>query len=665
MIAIIPVLFVDDNRELSNIFQFYLEETGLFSVHVCLDGLEALEYIKDHEVEAVISDYDMPDMDGITLLRHIRAESPRLPFIMLTGNDSKETAIAALNSGADFYQNKAEDLEIQVLDLSHKITILVERAKAEDATRRKDEILKTIGATAQRLLQGSSFFTEMVVTLREICEVTGAVGAFIGDPGMFPDDPPGEHHNLITWWRDEPAALSRSVLADLTKSLLRNNEDEDDGTIIALTINDAVPEVLAAFNRAGITRMVLIPVTAGNERWGYFSLMYDGQTGLFSEPELHAFRMTAELAGAARYRAYMEEYFKNPVEKSLVGVFLIRNNRFIYINPRFSTIFGYSRGEILRSRSLPGLFDPHDSIRVREILEKITAGERDADHIEIEGRHRDGSRIFLELYVTIFRHNGNSCLIGNCLDITSRKEAEEKVRTGEELLKKNMMRSLREKETLLREIHHRVKNNMQIISSLLRLSDFKSGNPQVHDIIRDCRNRIYSMTAIHEKFYETDDLAAVSLGSYVRDIANRIITEFEMENELIEYEVISETPVYVDIGTGIPVGLMMNELITNSIKHAFPEDGKGRISISINPDGEDCVIIYSDTGIGLPSDFDTNKRDSLGIDLIRNLTTQIQGIVEFGSGTGMRCMIRFPLDQGCKTGFVPPEGETCQKKSGY
>jgi len=154
VIAIIPVLFVDDNRELSNIFQFYLEETGLFTVHVCLDGLEALEWVHGHEVEAVISDYDMPDMDGITLLRHIRAEYPGLPFIMLTGNDSKETAIEALNSGADFYQNKAEDLEIQVLDISHKITVLVERARAEAATRRKDEILKTIGATAQRLLQG-------------------------------------------------------------------------------------------------------------------------------------------------------------------------------------------------------------------------------------------------------------------------------------------------------------------------------------------------------------------------------------------------------------------------------------------------------------------------------------------------------------------------------
>lgn len=187
MVAIIPVLFVDDNRELANIFQFYLEETGLFTVHVCLDGEDALEYLGQHDVQAVISDFDMPDMDGIALIQNIRAQYPHLPFIMLTGNDSKETAIAALNAGADFYQNKEEDLEIQVLDLSHKLTILVEKARAEDAIRRKDLTFEVIGGNAGRLLKEKNFNDEMLTTLRKLGRVTGAVGAWIGHmPGDVP-----------------------------------------------------------------------------------------------------------------------------------------------------------------------------------------------------------------------------------------------------------------------------------------------------------------------------------------------------------------------------------------------------------------------------------------------------------------------------------------------
>lgn len=187
MVIIIPVLFVDDNRELANIFQFYLEETGLFTVHACFDGEDALEYLGQHDIQAVISDFDMPDMDGIALLQNIRARYPHLPFIMLTGNDSKETAIAALNAGADFYQNKGEDLEIQVLDLSHKLTILVEKARAEATIRRKDLTFEAIDGNDGRLLKEENFHDEMLPSLSELGRVAGAVGACTGHmPGDVP-----------------------------------------------------------------------------------------------------------------------------------------------------------------------------------------------------------------------------------------------------------------------------------------------------------------------------------------------------------------------------------------------------------------------------------------------------------------------------------------------
>ena len=646
MVAIIPVLFVDDNRELSNIFQFYLEETGLFTVHVCLDGQDALDYLDHHDIQVVISDFDMPDMDGITLLRHIREKFPNLPFIMLTGNDSKETAIEALNAGADFYQNKAEDLEIQVLDLSHKITILVEKARAEAAIQRKDLILEVIGRTAGRLLKGENFFAEMKTTLGELGQVTGAAGAFIGNPCIHREESAAEGPDLITWWHDDEGEGTTGSLRSLFADLLRAmGLDHEDSPYILINSDDSAPSEQEALKNLGISSAVLLPVSTGDERWGYLALFYTESKKYLAHPELYAYTMLTELAGAARYRAYMEDYFKNPVEKSLVGVFLIRNNRFLYINPRFSTIFGYSRAEIIRTKSLPGLFEMPDAEKVRETLEQIMSGWREHAHLEVTALTRDGSRVQLELYVTMFRCNGSLCLIGNCLDITQRKEAEEKVRAQEDLLKQNMMSSLMEKETLLREIHHRVKNNMQIIASLLRLTDFQSGNPEVHDVIRDCRNRIFSMASIHEKLYQTDDLAQVPLGSYIRDIGNRIILEFEMEDGQIHYSVDENQPVFVDISTGIPIGLIMNELITNSIKHAFPDTGNGTIQVQIgrDRDGQSGMIRYHDSGRGLPDGFDPDNQTTLGVELIRNLTTQIQGTVTFESGSGMTCTLTFPL----------------------
>ena len=648
MVTIIPVLFVDDNRELSNIFQFYLEETGQFTVHVCLDGEDALRYIADHPIEAVISDFDMPDMDGVTLLRHIRSRYPRLPFIMLTGNDSKETAIEALNAGADFYQNKAEDLEIQVLDLSHKIRILVEKAQAEAAIQRKDKILEVISRTAGRLLQGSSFFSEMETTLKEIVQVTGAIGAFIGNPANSGEEYPGDPPRLVVWWNHEhdvPGGAEGKTFPDLLAnlSLMVPSHYEDTPGLVLFSTETASPDEQIALTRLGVTSSVFLPVFAGSDQWGYLSLLYAGHPRHLSEPEVYALTMMAELAGAARYRAYMEEYFKNPVEKSLVGVFLIRNNRFIYVNPRFSVTFGISREEMIRAKSLPGLIDEPERTMVRDVIDEISFGKTESGHLEVSATHRNGSKKFLELYMTVFRCNGPSVIIGNCLDNTPRKEAEEQVRIGEERLKQNMMKSLQEKETLLREIHHRVKNNMQIIASLLRLSGFQSDNPEVHDIIRDCRNRIFSMAAIHEKLYQTAELTAVPLGDYIHDIGSRVINEFELNNGQISFEVHEDRPVLVDINTGIPIGLMVNELITNSIKHAFPENRHGQIQVDIGISGTTCQIRYHDNGVGLPPGFTPDTLDSLGMELIRNLTTQIEGTISLSSDDGMVCLITFPV----------------------
>lgn len=305
MVFIIPVLLVDDNRELLNIFQFYLEETGLFKVHICLSGQDALLYLKDNEIQAVISDLDMPDMDGIVLLCKIKESYPDLPFIMLTSNDCRETAALALNTGADFYQNKAENLDIQVIDLTHKIIILVEKAKAEAALKSSDLVLDIIVRAAGRLLKGEELGAVMALALEELGLLTGATGAFIGDPFHQMEGPDGRP-GIICWWDEENEKNDENeevqkvrtfdIFADLTRAA--GTKDEEDAGIF-ISRDNASMEELSALSSLGVSCALLIPAMIPDERPGYLALFFTGQRAPPSGYELNAYSAFAKLARAA------------------------------------------------------------------------------------------------------------------------------------------------------------------------------------------------------------------------------------------------------------------------------------------------------------------------------------------------------------------------------
>ncbi len=759
----IPVLFIDDNKELCTLFQIYLEESGEFSVHTCDNGEEALSYLKDHQVMAVISDYDMPEMNGIDLLRQLRSIHPRLPFIMLTGNDSKDTVIAALNAGADFYQNKADDFEVQVLDLSHKIRILSSRHLAEESARIKDGILAAISYAAERLLRGSGWQEDIEEVLGHLGRATDASSVFVVGKG---DDSSPDIIDPVIWMQNTSPGITEAFdqirawwqEPERAKRLLANQE-----------VMVSLPSSTEGSKSNISGTILLIPVFLDSEWWGVLGITDRDSNRVFSPEEVGALRMAARVIGSARYRMYIEEIFRNPVEESLVGVFIMQNDRFLYVNPKFCEIFGYSREEIRSFKPPLPIIDPDSHDEIIDVVRDITEKKISFKHFEIAGVRKEGKIICLEIYLTTLSGDNAGCLIGNvmdvsdqhrarkalaesekrfrslfsnirdlvilhripaegseiieindsvcetldfsredllsltlpalaprehelgkvishceaaatvgrasvqtCLlksdtnpipvdlvthrimmegravllsvarDITERIKAEAKIRTGEELLKRNMLVSLHEKETLLREIHHRVKNNMQIIVSLLKLQDFKVEDPKVHEIIRDCRSRIYSMAVIHEKLYQTDELTSIRLDEYISDLADQIIHEFDGGEERINFVLQSDYPVLVDIGTGIPLGLIMNELITNSMKYAFDPDQTGEISVILNRDGESLIITVSDTGRGLPEGFTGEESSTLGTELIRGLAFQLDGTVSWKNDHGAICTLTIP-----------------------
>jgi len=220
---------------------------------------------------------------------------------------------------------------------------------------------------------------------------------------------------------------------------------------------------------------------------------------------------------------------------------------------------------------------------------------------------------------------------GTVQDITKRKRAEEKIKA-----------SLKEKEILLQEIHHRVKNNMQIISSLLHLQASGVGDERVTDALMECRGRVQAMAFVHETLYGSDTLADIDFKTYISKVTNQIFQTFKTSMDRIKLEVDAE-----DIKLGIeqasPLGLITNELLTNSLKYAFPENRSGEIVIRIRAVEQDSIeFIFSDNGIGIPGDMDWRNTDSLGLRLIILLAEdQLDGTLSLDRGKGTHFTIRF------------------------
>jgi two-component sensor histidine kinase len=205
--------------------------------------------------------------------------------------------------------------------------------------------------------------------------------------------------------------------------------------------------------------------------------------------------------------------------------------------------------------------------------------------------------------------------------------------------------SLAEKETMLREIHHRVKNNLQIISSLLSLQINKITDPRTIEALKDSQTRVLSMALVHEHLYKGDDFSRIDLRDYIHALGTKLFQSYRHSTESIKLELdISE--IYVDINTAIPLGLIINELITNSLKYAFKERKEGELSITATEDNQFLNIIVADNGAGMPEGITLENKTSLGLRLVSRLTGQLHGTVLIDSSEGTKFVFTFPKPSG-------------------
>jgi len=217
-------------------------------------------------------------------------------------------------------------------------------------------------------------------------------------------------------------------------------------------------------------------------------------------------------------------------------------------------------------------------------------------------------------------------------DITKEKKAEEKLRS-----------LLREKSVMLEEIHHRVKNNMQIIISLMRIQSRRIKNKRLRELYQAVQDRVFSMALVHEHFYRQPKLDKIDVAPYLRRLVDHLFFMNNKNEEQIMVNFDLEN-IYLDLNKAVPFGLLINEIISNALKHAFPEGKKGNLSIRLYLDGNKKVRLFvSDNGTGIPASVNIDRPSTMGLQLIKDLAKQLGGEIQIKSHQGTQIKVIFPL----------------------
>ncbi|MGQ9837173.1 MAG: PAS domain S-box protein [Cyanobacteriota bacterium] len=319
-------------------------------------------------------------------------------------------------------------------------------------------------------------------------------------------------------------------------------------------------------------------------------------------------------------------------EQSALGIFIAnQDGHYLKVNPALEEMLGYGAAE-LASMSFLDFTHPEDAPQNWQLFQEVLSGKREHYRLEKRCIHRNGQVFWCRLTVSAVRDPEGKTLftIGISEDITEEKRAELQIQAA-----------LQEKEILLREIHHRVKNNLQIISSLLRLQADQIKSRKYARVFKDAGSRIQAMSLIHEGLYQSNNLAAVDLKQYLQNLISNLFHSHGVNPESIRASIHAEG-IRLSLDDAVLCGLIINELVTNSLKYAFPKGRSGEICIHFSQTRKSTQLCVSDNGIGLPPDFDFKETQSLGLQLVATLTEQLEGKIKLKNKAGTTFIITFP-----------------------
>ena len=736
----ISVLCVDDDPAFLSLEKRCLEVPGVMTITTVLSAQEALEEMETNRFDAVVSAYQISDMNGIKLLKEVRAAYPGLPFILNTKKGEEEIIIEALNNGADFYLQKTGEPKIQFAKLKDTIFKAVKRGEfwqeLHDSETRYRRLFETAQDGILILDVESGVITDANPFLLDLIGYTcdEMLGKKLWEIGFIKDKALAEQAaadlKRTGYIRYEDLPLETKDGRALDVEFVSNVYDVGAKKVILCNIRDITDRKRAEERQTRLASIVeysdeaiigktldgiITSWNTGAERiYGYSAQEIIGKNISLLIPSDHPddtptileqirkgipviryetlrrkkdggqinVALTVSPIKDAKNRVFgastfayditerkrmeeaireSEERYHTLAEASPDQIFIIgRDDTMKYANTAALKMFQLSYDQVIGTPRID-LFPPDIVDEQSNLLKKIfETGEQ----IRAEEKIQFGTKEFwidTDLVPLKDKEGIVSSILGVARDITERKVAEETLkkfvadldrqvieRTSDlsdvnlKLVteisvrldaEKQLTKSVGEKEVLLREVHHRVKNNLQIIISLLNLQSRYITDETTLSAFRESQNRIKAMALVHEKLYQSSDISKIDLENYIKFLGNNLISFFGVKGKGITLRM-DIRDISIAIDTAIPIGLIMNELISNSLKYAFPDGREGEISLAIHRQNNTLTIVYKDNGIGIPQDFDWRNAKSLGLRLVIGLVEQLQGTIELDRTVG-------------------------------
>jgi PAS domain S-box-containing protein len=339
-----------------------------------------------------------------------------------------------------------------------------------------------------------------------------------------------------------------------------------------------------------------------------------------------------------------EEKLSSIVEHAGVGIVVIQDGQQVFYNARMYEMLGYTEAEYKKFPFLSSVHPGDRPLAVDRIRQRLADAAMSSSPAQMRVLTKSGGVRWVETSSVRIQWEGRPAVQAFVLDITQRKQAEAQLQA-----------SLREKEALLKEIHHRVKNNLQVVSSLLELQSESIQDPQVLALFQESQSRIRAMGLIHEKFYRSADLASIEAPDYLQDLVDHLFGIYGTIDQPVS-SVLFIDDIVLGVDTAVPCGLIVHELVANALKHAFPPDIErgGIVRVELHAmDADRLALTVSDDGVGLPPDLHLDGLLTLGLPLVDVLVQQLGGTLQVDRRSGTTFSITFSAH-----GRAGPNGET-------
>ncbi|HHT18406.1 MAG: PAS domain S-box protein [Euryarchaeota archaeon] len=559
---------------------------------------EYREALNNFGPDVILADHSLPHFDGISAMNITQDISSQTPFIFVSGQMGEEFAVEMLKEGATDYV-----LKHNLSKLGHSVRRALseaeefrEKKKAQEKLAKSEEKYKTLFDLSpdyvvvvdpdgvvldinQRLNEDISISKEECIG-KDINEIFKS----FADDSIFKED---FLDKLLT--RDQDKPMEIKVLQDREVIYLEMHHAPimKQGKIFAIQI---------------IFRNI-------TQRKNAEKALIESRERL------------------SDVNAYLETII-NASPFAIVDLYPDGRVKSLW-NPAAENIFGWKSEEVL-GKHLPFL-NGKNSEEFQYIIQRSLSNESKSD-VELECARKNGEMIHTMMATApLMNADGNiQGVLATFVDISDMIAAENQI-----------MASLEEKEVLLREIHHRVKNNLQIISSLMNLQSEYTHEPEILKMFQESKNRIRSMALIHEKLYQSKDLAHIDFVEYLKSLVDMLLGFYREKSNNIDVS-LKCGEINLEIDTAISMGLIVNELLSNCFKHAFPGQNRGEVSITLFRSGKNYLLEVADNGVGIPDDVDIKKTDSLGLLIVHTLTLQLKGTLEHFNDEGTKFRLSFP-----------------------